>query len=166
MDGGHLNIRLDGTRIEVRLQGENESHTIRTDKLIQKDTWYHLAFSFGAGGMKLYVNGLLVGEEEYRKMLAGYKIRHIIPPLYWEMLPYTLDGYDFSTYAGANARFRRELTQAGVVVNVSYDVTLLADVLEKPLSSFRSTLQKLLFTLDIATLTRFVTDVNSVLRRS
>lgn len=103
---------------------------------------------------------LQVGEEEYRKALATYKIRHIIPPAFWEPLGYTLDGSDFAGFAGANARFQRELVKAGVVVNISYDVTLLADVVGDTLSTFRSTLQKLLFTLDAEALGRFVADVN------
>jgi Ca2+-binding RTX toxin-like protein len=70
-DGGHLNIGLHGARIEVRLQSTDESYYIKTDKLIEKDTWYHLAFSFGAGGMKLYLNGELVGENSYTGGLQG-----------------------------------------------------------------------------------------------
>jgi radical SAM superfamily enzyme YgiQ (UPF0313 family) len=106
---------------------------------------------------------LQVGEDEYRKILATYKIRHIIPPAFWEPLPYALDGNDFSEYAGANARFQRSLVREGVAVNISYDVTLLADVVECELFSFRSTLQKLFFTLDAEALSRFVADVNGKL---
>jgi hypothetical protein len=107
---------------------------------------------------------LLVSEEEYRKVLASYKIRHIIPPAFWEPMPYTLDGNDFSAYAGINAKFQRDLSEAGVVVNISYDVTLLADILGKPLSELRTILQKLFFTLDAAEMSRFVAEVNASLR--
>jgi hypothetical protein len=70
-DGGHLNIGLNGARIEVRLQSRRHSHYIRTGRLVEKDTWYHLAFSFGPGGMKLYLNGELVGENDYGGGLQG-----------------------------------------------------------------------------------------------
>ena len=69
--GGHINISLDGSRLEVRLQSTRKSYTIRTHKLIQKDTWYHLAFTFGDDGMKLYLNGLKVGCNGYTGGLTG-----------------------------------------------------------------------------------------------
>jgi hypothetical protein len=69
--GGHLNIGLDGSRLEVRLQSDNQSYTITTDKLINKDEWYHVAFTFGDGGMKLYLNGVLVGQNSYIGGLTG-----------------------------------------------------------------------------------------------
>jgi Ca2+-binding RTX toxin-like protein len=69
--GGHLNIGLDGSRLEVRLQSTDHSFYIKTDPLIHRHTWYHVAFSFGAGGMKLYLNGELVGENDYSGGLAG-----------------------------------------------------------------------------------------------
>ena len=109
---------------------------------------------------------LQVDEEEYRSILAAYKIRHIVPPAFWEALPYTLDGNDFRGYAGANARFQRDLANEGLAVNISYDVTLLSDVVGRDLHSFRGELQKLFFTLDSEALGRFVTDVNVRLRSS
>ncbi len=83
VDGGHLNIRLDGARIEVRLQGENESHTIRTDKLVHANTWYHLAFSFGEGGMKLYLDGELVGENSFTGGLTANREAIVIGGSNW-----------------------------------------------------------------------------------
>ena len=50
VDGGHLNIRLDHSHIEVRLQGEGASHTIRTGHVVEARTWHHLAFTFGGDG--------------------------------------------------------------------------------------------------------------------
>jgi hypothetical protein len=69
--GGHLNIALDDSRIEVRLQSSGESFFIRTDKLIDGHTWYHLTFTFGDGGMKLYLDGELIGENSFTGGLAG-----------------------------------------------------------------------------------------------
>ncbi len=107
---------------------------------------------------------LTVSEDEYRRTLAVYKIRHIIPPAFWEPLPYMLDGRDFAGYAGENARFQRELAHAGVVINISDDMALLADMLEEEMSGLRSRLQSILFTLDAIALRRFVADVNTKLR--
>jgi hypothetical protein len=69
--GGHLNIGLDGARLAVRLQGTDQGYTIRTDKLIRKDTWHHLAFTFGPGGMKLFLNGERVGGHRFEGGLAA-----------------------------------------------------------------------------------------------
>ena len=69
--GGHLRIRLDWQRLDVRLQSTGQSHTIRTGQLVQADTWYHLAFTFGADGMQLYLNGALVGTNGFTGGLAG-----------------------------------------------------------------------------------------------
>jgi hypothetical protein len=63
--GGHLEIRLDGERIEVRLQGAGATHLIRTDRLVTRGEWQHLAFTFGADGMKLYLDGVLVGTNAF-----------------------------------------------------------------------------------------------------
>jgi hypothetical protein len=69
--GGHLSIFLLNGRIEVRLQGEGKSYYIYTGRLVQKGSWYHLAFSFGSEGMKLYLDGVLVGANVYTGGLDG-----------------------------------------------------------------------------------------------
>jgi hypothetical protein len=71
LDGGHLNIGLDGGHLEVRLQSAHDSFYIQTQKLIQDDSWYHLAFTFGGDGMKLYLDGNLVGENSFTGGLTG-----------------------------------------------------------------------------------------------
>jgi hypothetical protein len=65
VDGGHLNIGLDDSRLEVRLQSSDRSYYIRTGSLVKRHTWYHLAFTFGEAGMKLYLDGVLVGENTF-----------------------------------------------------------------------------------------------------
>jgi hypothetical protein len=70
-DGGHLTISLVGGRIEVRLQSSNDSYYIQTGKLVGKGEWIHLAFTFGPQGMKLYLNGELVGESAFAGGLAN-----------------------------------------------------------------------------------------------
>ncbi|MGD1944577.1 MAG: PKD domain-containing protein [Leptolyngbyaceae cyanobacterium] len=70
-DGGHFTIKLQGDVIWVRLQDTQQSYSIRARDLLETDTWYHLAVSFGDGGMKLYLNGELVGENAYTGGLQG-----------------------------------------------------------------------------------------------
>jgi hypothetical protein len=82
-DGGHLSISLVNGRIEVRLQSEGKSYYICTDRLVHKGTWYHLAFSFGPEGMKLYLDGELVGVNAYTGGLAGNREPIVIGGTNW-----------------------------------------------------------------------------------
>ena len=64
--GGHLNIGLDGNRIVVRLQSTNTNEYIRSPRgLVTAGAWQHLAFTWGADGMKLYMGGVLAGLDSY-----------------------------------------------------------------------------------------------------
>jgi len=110
-----------------------------------------------------HANGfrLLVEEDDYRQMTATYQVRHIIPPAFWEPLPYTVDGMGFKEYAGANARFQRMLAEEGIVINVPDEVVLIADMLEMSLLDIRTRLQGLCFTLDAEAMASFVADLNS-----
>jgi len=82
-NGGHLKIGLKGSRLEVRLQSTNKSYYIKTGSLIKKDQWYHLAFTFGEEGMKLYLNGKQVGKNSYTGGLVGNKEAAIIGGSNW-----------------------------------------------------------------------------------
>ncbi len=71
-DGGHLHIELDGSKVKVRLQGrenENEdfsSHTVESPSgTAQEGQWMQVAFTWGATGMALYVNGTLVDTDSF-----------------------------------------------------------------------------------------------------
>ncbi len=68
---GGLTIWLVDSRVEVRLESEDGSTTIKSCKVVDRSGWNHLAFSFGPQGMKLYVNGELVGENGYQGGLEG-----------------------------------------------------------------------------------------------
>lgn len=68
--GGHLSGWLEDGEVIIRLQSEGESHTIRAGA-IQAGEWTHLAFSWGEGGMALYLDGVLVGTDRYTGGLAG-----------------------------------------------------------------------------------------------
>ena len=60
--GNHLKIGLNGASLEVRMQDGADNHVIATDNIIEAGAWHHLAFSFGPDGMKLFLNGVQVGE--------------------------------------------------------------------------------------------------------
>ncbi|MFQ5443856.1 MAG: LamG domain-containing protein, partial [Nitrospinales bacterium] len=55
--GGHLTIYIDtDSKLKARLQSVSGSHTLISSNN-NPDTWYHVAFSFGEGGMELSLNG-------------------------------------------------------------------------------------------------------------
>ena len=65
-----LEISLAKGDLTVRLEGPDGSHLIDTDhgafdNQVKSNTWYQLSFTFGSGGMKLYVDGVLVGSNAY-----------------------------------------------------------------------------------------------------
>jgi len=63
--GGHFTVRLFGGTLSVRLQDTQQDYFIQTGNLVSANTWYHLAVSFGDEGMKLYLNGELVGTNPF-----------------------------------------------------------------------------------------------------
>lgn len=103
---------------------------------------------------------LQVSDEEYRQCLAFFKIRHVIPPSYWEPLPYRLDGRDFAGYTALNSRFQNQLVGAGLVVNIADDIVLLADAMEVSLTEIRDRLKVLCFSLDATGMEDFAIEAN------
>ncbi len=64
--GGHLSVGLEGDRILARLQSTRTSEFIRTAAgLVTADAWQHLALTWGADGMNLYLGGKLAGSDSY-----------------------------------------------------------------------------------------------------
>ena len=68
--GGHLSGWLEDDQVIVRLQSEGESYTIKAGT-VSAGSWTHLAFRWGEGGMALYLDGVLVGSDDYTGGLAG-----------------------------------------------------------------------------------------------
>lgn len=63
-DGGDLTVLLVNGQIKVRLQSADKEQYIKSDPdLIVAEQEYSIAVSFGADGMKLYLNGALIGAE-------------------------------------------------------------------------------------------------------
>ncbi|MEL6109864.1 MAG: LamG-like jellyroll fold domain-containing protein, partial [Planctomycetota bacterium] len=63
-DGGHLTAFVERGRVKVRFQSDSRSVwlTSSSNSILEGEE-YHLAFSFGANGARLYLNGELVDEE-------------------------------------------------------------------------------------------------------
>ena len=62
--GGHLTIWLEGAIVKLRLQGIATDHYLQSGSL-GVGLWHHIAFLWGADGMKLYVDGGLVDSDPY-----------------------------------------------------------------------------------------------------
>ena len=64
--GGHLRIWLHNDHVHVRLQDDEDSYEIQSGgSTVSTNAWCHVAFTFGSGGMKLYVNGTLEDTDSY-----------------------------------------------------------------------------------------------------
>lgn len=68
--GGHLTIFTESQGLSVRLQSTNASYSVQSDPFAL-DQWYRAAFTFGSGGMNLYLDGLLVDSDDYTGGLGG-----------------------------------------------------------------------------------------------
>jgi type IV pilus assembly protein PilY1 len=64
--GGHLTIRLlNSGRVQVRFQSTSADYWVTSSGAVSADTWHHIAFTWGSGGMKLYLDGALEDTDPY-----------------------------------------------------------------------------------------------------
>jgi len=69
--GGHVSVYLNATgNLEVRLQSTTTSYFITSAAAVTEGDWHHAAFSFGADGMELYLDGAIVATDSYTGGLA------------------------------------------------------------------------------------------------
>jgi hypothetical protein len=73
---GQVRIGIDSRDLVVELESSSKTFSIDTDgtsfnDLVKSDTWYQLTFTFGHAGMKLYLDGMLVGTNTYTGGLVG-----------------------------------------------------------------------------------------------
>lgn len=62
--GGHLNVMINTGRLVARLQSTDNYYEV-TSGFISADRWYMAALTFGATGMKLYMDGALADTDGY-----------------------------------------------------------------------------------------------------
>ena len=87
--------------------------------LIPKTTWWNNRKKFGIE--------LLSTEASYQKQLATYKIKHILPPTFWETMPYTINGISQTDLALKNRLFQKELLDQNIILNFTDDLAMLGD---------------------------------------
>ena len=63
--GGHVTAYLDPNGLHVRLQSSTKTHTVSHAVSLSDEAWRHVAFSFGADGMRLYLDGAEVDTNAY-----------------------------------------------------------------------------------------------------
>jgi len=73
---GQLTIWIDDRDLKVKLETATGSRMIDTDDTahnnpVRSNRWYQLTFTFGPAGMKLYLDGVLVGSNSYTGGLIG-----------------------------------------------------------------------------------------------
>jgi Ca2+-binding RTX toxin-like protein len=59
-NGGHLSAFVNEGRVEVRLQSTDKSVWIKSQSVLVAGQEYHVAITFGSGGLKLFLDGQLV----------------------------------------------------------------------------------------------------------
>ncbi len=71
VNGGHVGVFLEGNDVVVRIQSDSDSYFVRANDVVSANTDYHLALTFGDGGLSLYLNGDLVASDSYTGGLQG-----------------------------------------------------------------------------------------------
>ena len=71
-NGGHLTIHTDPEdKLSVRLQSGSDHYRVQSSEAILLNEWYLMTFTFGAGGMQLYINDALVDDNAYDGGIAN-----------------------------------------------------------------------------------------------
>jgi hypothetical protein len=73
---GQLRIGIDSRDLVVALESSSKTFTIDTNGTkfndpVKSNTWYQLTFTFGHDGMKLFLDGMLIGTNTYTGGLTG-----------------------------------------------------------------------------------------------
>ncbi|MEM7166559.1 MAG: LamG-like jellyroll fold domain-containing protein, partial [Planctomycetota bacterium] len=63
--GGHIDMYIDNDRLNLRIQSATTSYTLQSAATLSDNTWHHAAVSFGADGVKMYLDGILVDTDAY-----------------------------------------------------------------------------------------------------
>ena len=101
LDGGHLSFWLDEGGAVARLQDKNSDYVVQSPaKTVKTGVPTRLVLAFGPGGMKLYVDGKVVGSNAYQGGLQGNQEPLVIGAQDWRSSPRAADNLD-AFFAGA-----------------------------------------------------------------
>jgi hypothetical protein len=110
LDGGHLTVWLDQGKVVVRLQDKNSDYVVQSPaNTVKRGVPTRLALAFGPGGMKLYVDGKVVGSNAYQGGLQGNQEPLVIGARDWRSSPGAADNLEafFAGTIGALALYNR-----------------------------------------------------------
>jgi hypothetical protein len=95
LDGGHLVIWLDEGTLVARLQDKKTNYVVQSPaNTVKMGVPTRLALAFGRGGMKLYLNGKMVGSNAYTGGLQGNQEPVVIGARDWASSPRAADNLD------------------------------------------------------------------------
>ena len=104
VDGGHLGIWLDEGTVVVRLQDRKSDHVVQSPaKAVRQGVPTRLALAFGPGGMRLHLDGKVVGSNAYAGGLLGTQEPLVIGARDWTSGPRAADNLD-AFFAGTISR--------------------------------------------------------------
>jgi hypothetical protein len=63
-EGGHLSVYLSGGTLTASLSSASQEHTL-SSSAVTAGQWHHVALAFGAEGLALYLDGVLVDSADY-----------------------------------------------------------------------------------------------------
>jgi len=63
-DGGHVTMYVNQGKLNVRFQSDGSSYTLAGGD-VQSGVWHHVVLSFGAGGLRMYLDGVLIDSDGY-----------------------------------------------------------------------------------------------------
>ena len=82
--GGHVTTYLDSSgHVNVRIQDTSQSYNLKSNNTISADEWSQVSLSFGADGLKLYINGALEDSSSYTGGIDGNNEPWVIGANQW-----------------------------------------------------------------------------------
>jgi Concanavalin A-like lectin/glucanases superfamily len=112
LDGGHLSIWLDEGKVVVRIQDKKGEYVVQSPpNTVKRGAPTRLALAFGPDGVKLYVDGKMVGSNAYQGGLQGNEEPVVIGARDWKSGPRAADHLEafFAGRIGALALYDRPL---------------------------------------------------------
>jgi radical SAM superfamily enzyme YgiQ (UPF0313 family) len=145
--------------------GETERETIELLAAVRPDAVV-VQFPIIYPGTKWAVDpaafGLSFDDKDYAESAMTYKAKPLMPSLFWDDLPFSLNGKDFKTVRLEAARFTNELEKRGILTSVSDDLALIAGLAgyRGKEREFRDLTQSIFFCGDVEQIAGIVAAVN------
>ena len=80
---GHFSLYLEGDDLVFRIQDTENSKTYTVANSVHAGDWHHVAVSFGAEGVKVYLNGEVVATDSYTGGIDGNENPWVVGAMNW-----------------------------------------------------------------------------------